>query len=111
MSFKFIAELVMMVGLGGALYVIARTLPRIDDADTKPQNPLAPSWLIEYFEKGDEWLVSFFEKALHKLRVNLMRMDNAMLKRIRKIKQNEAREVGFPVEEKKEESAPLEKTE
>ena len=111
MSFKFIAELVMMLGLGGALYIVARTLPRIDDADTKPQNPLAPSWLIEYFEKGDEWLVSFFEKVLHKLRVNLMRMDNAMLKRIRKIKQNEAREVGFPLEEKKEEPTPLEKPE
>ena len=54
MSFKFIVELIMMLGLGGALYIIARTLPRIDDADTKPQNPLAPSWLIEYFEKGDE---------------------------------------------------------
>lgn len=111
MNFKFIVELLMMLGLGGALYVVVRTLPRINDADTTPQNPLAPSWLIDYFEKGDEWLVSFFEKFLHKLRVTLMRMDNAMLKRIRKIKQNEAHEVGFPMEEKKEESTPLEKTE
>lgn len=103
MSFKFIAELVMMLGLGGTLYVVARSLPRIDDSDTTPQNPLAPSWAIEYFETADQWLVSFFEKMLHRFRVTLMRLDNAMLKRIRKIKQNDAREVGFPTEEKKEE--------
>lgn len=98
-----------MLGLGGALYIVMRTLPRIDDTDTTPQNPLAPSWLILYFERADAWLVLFFEKALHRLRVLLLRLDNNMLKRIRRIKKDTAKETGLLMEEKKEEGESLEK--
>lgn len=105
MNFKFVLEMIMIIALGGALYVVARTLPRIDDTDTTSQNPLAPSWLILYFERIDAWLVSFFEKLLHRLRVMLLRLDNNMLKRIHKIKKEALKEAGPILQEKKENEA------
>ena len=107
MNFKFILEMVIMVALGGALYIVARVLPRIDDMDTTPQNPLAPSWLILYFERADTWLVSFFEKLLHRLRIMLLRLDNNMLKRIHKIKKEALKETGPILQEKKEDEENL----
>ena len=66
------------------LFLFARALPRIDDTNTvAPRIPQVPHWIIGYIERCDEFLLSAFEKFLRRLRVMLLKVDNAVSEKLK----------------------------
>lgn len=86
---SFILELVAVVSAGVLLYLVARTLPRLDETDPAPSpRYLLPAWVMHYLERADEELVAFFERVVRLLRVYLMKLDNTLGEKMRKLKRN-----------------------
>lgn len=79
----------MLVSLGIIVYLFARALPRV--ASNHPED-LQPLGGFDRFisrlplEKIDRGLHSFFEKALRKMRIVLMKVDNYINSHLKNIK-------------------------
>jgi hypothetical protein len=86
---EFILQLVIVVSGGVLLYLVARTLPRLDETDPTPgPRHLLPDWVMRYLERADEELIAFFERTVRTLRVLLMKFDNVLGERMRRMKRN-----------------------
>ncbi|MBI2278962.1 MAG: hypothetical protein HYU81_02790 [Candidatus Brennerbacteria bacterium] len=86
---EFILQMVLVVSGGALLYLVARTLPRLDETDPTPgPRHMLPEWVMHYLERADEELVVFFERVVRTLRVFLMKFDNTLGEKMRKLKQN-----------------------
>lgn len=95
----FLLEMLMVVSIGAVLYLLARTLPRVSDIDTSPTpSAPAPHWLMDRLEKLDEDILSFAEKFLRRLRVALLKLDNTMTGKLKRLKKEVPAEAGFPLE-------------
>lgn len=85
----FILQLVLVVSGGILLYLVARTLPRLDETDPTPSpRHMLPEWAMYYLERADQELIAFFERVVRTLRVFLMKFDNVLGERIHKMRKN-----------------------
>jgi len=97
---NYLLEVLMMASLGLVLYLFARALPRVDDADleAKPQ-PGLPHWVHGYLEKLDEWLIAAVEKTIRRFRLWILKIDNALSDKLKRFKRDAPKEAGFPTNE------------
>lgn len=85
--FQFIVTNILMVSLGVVLYVMVRTLPRIEEETAAENKSFLDRWVAsEIPEKIDKALNSFLVKFLRKSKVLLLKIDNALGRHLQKIK-------------------------
>ncbi|MEK7630263.1 MAG: hypothetical protein AAB432_02700 [Patescibacteria group bacterium] len=96
---KFILQNLIFLSLAAILYFFVRTLPRIDDNELR-HLPLKPGthWFTAYLEKADEWLKFVLEKLLRRVRLLIMKLDNAISKKLNKFRSGANKETGFSTE-------------
>ncbi len=83
---QFIFLNLLMLGAGTVLYVVARTLPRLDEGASERKLSLLERWVAsEMPHKIDAALNTFTGKTLRKTKVLLLRLDNAVGQRLKKI--------------------------
>lgn len=84
---QFVVTNIFMVSLGVILYVAVRTLPRLDEAAAPEKKGAWERWLASGVpEKVDKALNSFLAKFLRRLKVILLRADNAVTAQLKKVK-------------------------
>lgn len=88
----FVFTLLLMFSLSGVLYLMVRALPRIEEgaADSGGFGSEPRSWLdrwahSEMPEKLDAWFNGFMLKFLRKFKVSVLKLDNMISTRLRKI--------------------------
>jgi len=87
-----------MLSLGAIIYLAARTLPRINDADGEVR-PLRPHWLTAYLEKTDFWVQAHSEKILRRTKVWILKSDNWVSQKLNNFKKTEPKETITSLEE------------
>lgn len=93
-----ILELLVFVGIAGILYIAARALPRISDIDFAGDSKRTwIDWALDKLEHIDEWLLALFEKLLRRLRVVLLKLDNAVTRKLRSFRKNGGKDNPFPL--------------
>ncbi len=101
---RFIIQTLIILSLGGMLYLMAKALPRVSDEES--MDHMRHSRLMKYLEKLDELLKSFFEKLLRRSRVWIMKLDHVITRKLDRFKKNGTKETKTPLtggEEKEEE--------
>ena len=80
-----------MVSLSAVLYLVVRALPRIaEEPSVKQGGGLADSWKrSEIPEKIDAAMNGFLLKFLRKVRVALLKIDNALSRHLQKVRPEE----------------------
>ncbi|MCP6719707.1 MAG: hypothetical protein KJI72_00035 [Patescibacteria group bacterium] len=96
--FKFIIEMLIMVSLGTILYLLARTMPRVDDRETDIPS-LKTHWIMGYLEKADQRLKFYWEKTLRRSGIVILKLDNAINKKLSRLKKENAKESTFSITE------------
>ena len=85
--FQFIVTNILMLSLGTVLYIVVRTLPRIQDDGTTEKKGVLERWIAsEIPEKIDRALNGFLFKFLRKTKVILLKADNSVSEQLKKIK-------------------------
>lgn len=87
--YDLILQLVVFLSLGAMIYLISRALPRINDVEVEIKTPLArfDSFLAKLpLEKLDAVFGSFLEKALRRVRVGVLRLDNWLNSKLNQVK-------------------------
>lgn len=85
---QFILTDILMISLGVMLYLVARSLPRVEEEQTEKQN-IFERWVSsELPEKFDVMLNNFLLKFLRRLKVALLKADNFITKHLKKIAPN-----------------------
>ncbi len=99
---SFVLEITVFVSLSAVVYLLARTLPRVDDSVLK-KDPMEfkTHWMTGYLEKFDEWLKMFLEKFLRRLKVWILKFDNIVSEKINKFKKETPKDLKLSVEEEK----------
>ncbi len=94
---NYFLEVLILTGIGLLVYLLARALPRVNDADLTARAPqAAPHWIHQYLERIDERLLSFVEKLIRRMRLSILKFDNALLHRMRRFRKEPGKETGFP---------------
>jgi hypothetical protein len=76
-----------MLSLGTVLYLVIRSLPRIEDDGVKEKRSIFEKWLLsEAPERADLFLSNLLAKWLRKLKIFLLKMDNLLSRHLKKIK-------------------------
>ncbi len=85
---QFIITNVLMVSVGALLYLVIRTLPRIepDPAGEKPKGFFEQLIVSKIPERVDGVFNSFAFKFLRRLKVILLKIDNVVGHQIKKVK-------------------------
>ncbi|MDO8469855.1 MAG: hypothetical protein Q7S84_02405 [bacterium] len=93
---NYLLELLVMVSLGLILYLLARVLPRVSDLDTKPSRHIpVPHWATAYFERFDERALAILEKMIRRVRLWVLKIDNALLGRLERFRRPVAGKTPF----------------
>jgi len=98
---KFLSEIIMILALGLVLYLLAKTLPRVDDVEKRSEKVLKIHWFTPLLEKIDERLKILIELFFRRLKVIILKLDNFVSVRLNKIKKDESKEVGSVLTEEK----------
>lgn len=77
----------MMLSLGAVLYLIAKTLPRIDDTPPK-EISLEAHWVSRRLEQMDQKIKFTSEKALRRASVVLLNWQNKVNTRMKALKED-----------------------
>ncbi len=106
---SFVSQILMMLSLAALLYLIAKTLPRIDENPPKTL-PLKEHWVTRRIEKIDQRIKITSEKLLRKIEVVLLKWENKVSKKVHKLKEESAKSASDILkvdksEEKKESSS------
>jgi hypothetical protein len=97
---NYLLEVLMMVSLGLILYLFARALPRVNDADLEAKpTPGLPHWVHEYLEKIDEWILATIEKTIRRFRLWILKIDNTLSEKLKRFKRETVKETAFPTSE------------
>lgn len=88
---RFIIQTLIMLSLGAMLYLMAKALPRVED-ENQDAVRMSQSKIMAYVERFDEIFKVSLEKALRRLRVWLLRLDNFISKKLNRFKKNGTRE-------------------
>lgn len=94
---KFILNIIIMLSFGTILYLVARTLPRIDDRDIGVPS-LKNQWFVVYLEKFDKKLKYYWEKTLRRAGIIVLKLDNMINKKLSNLKKESEKETGFITE-------------
>jgi hypothetical protein len=98
---EIILQSLIVVGLGVMIYLVARALPRVDDSVLeKSARTIGYNRLTLYLEKVDVWLKFFLEKFLRRSHLIILKIDNAVSERLKKLKGVSSKETMFPAEMK-----------
>ncbi len=85
--FQFIITNIFVISLGVILYVAVRTLPRIEESGVPEKKNAWEKWLASGVpERLDRVLNGFLAKFLRKLKIFLLRADNAVTAQLKKVK-------------------------
>lgn len=85
----FILHILMMFSLGVIVFLAAAALPRISDTETTAAGRNKTNWWSSLpFEKIDVVFNSFLEKFLRRIKLFLMKLDNALTRRLGKYRKN-----------------------
>lgn len=95
--FKFILNILIMVSLGVILYLVARTLPRIDDRDAGIPT-LKTHWFVVYLERFDKKFRYYLEKTLRRSGIIVLKLDNVINKKLSSLKKEGEKETAFITE-------------
>ncbi len=111
MIFSFILQLLIMGSLGVMIYLIAQTIPRIDDTPPKDLE-FREHWALKKLEHADKKIKTSTEKFLRRLGIILLRWENKINKKVTRLKEESAREAEpiAIVEEKTEETIVVQTT-
>ncbi len=83
---EFIVTNVVMFSLGAILYMMVRTLPRIEEFGTEDKKGFFERWATsEMPEKVDATLNIFLMKFLRRFRIFVLKLDNALTGQLKKI--------------------------
>lgn len=85
---QFFITTIFMLSLGTVLYVLVRSLPRIDEepSGASEQGPFERWIASEIPERIDQTVNAFMDKFLRKLKIFLLKVDNSLTNRLQKIK-------------------------
>ena len=97
----------MVLALGVILYLLARTLPRVDDKEVRSEKVLKIHWLIPVLEKIDERLKILLELFFRRLKIIILKLDNFVSVRLNKIKKEELKEIDLALREEKREETEI----
>lgn len=87
---QFILTNILMLSLGVILYVVVRTLPRVDETAVSEKKGAWERWLASGMpERIDRALNGFLFKLLKRVRVLLLKADNAVSGQLKKVKKEE----------------------
>ena len=86
--FQFIVTNIFLISVGTLIYLVVRTLPRIDEhGPAEKKASLLERWMAsEVPEKIDETVNTYTGKILRKVKVVLLKVDNVISKRLQKIR-------------------------
>ncbi|MBI5148032.1 MAG: hypothetical protein HZA37_02670 [Parcubacteria group bacterium] len=83
----FILQFAFLTGIAAIIYVISRAVPRVNETEGESKNAV-DRWLASLpLEKADVIISASVEKILRRLKVTIMRFDNALNKHIGRIKE------------------------
>ena len=83
---KFILTNIFMVSFGLVLYLLVRSLPRINEDEAKDRQTVLDRWVAsEIPEKLDATMNTFLAKFFRRLRIFLMRVDNFVSDTLKRI--------------------------
>lgn len=85
---SFIFSTILMLSLGSILYLAARTLPRVEEEPRAKPNLLDRWAASELPEKIDTMFNAYLVKFLRKTKVLLLKVDNSLTDRLKKITQS-----------------------
>jgi hypothetical protein len=80
-----------MVSLGAILYLVARTLPRVDDRDANVPS-LRTHWFMVYLERFDKKFKYYFEKTLRRSGIVVLKLDNMINRKLSKLRKESEKE-------------------
>ena len=83
--FSFIFSTLLMLSLGTILYLVARSLPRVEEEPNAKPSVLDRWATSEIPEKIDAAFNAFLLKFLRKTRVLILKFDNTITKHLKKI--------------------------
>lgn len=85
---KFISNILTFVGIGTILYLVIKTLPKIDDTEiTLSKHSFVNSHIVfHYMEKIDDRIKYYTERFLRRFGIVLMKLENSVQKKLSKIK-------------------------
>ena len=107
--YNFILQFAFFAAAGAIIYVISRAVPRVNEIEGESKNAL-DRWLASLpLEKADVIISASVEKFLRRLKVTIMRLDNALNKHIGRIKEKTAAGFSRPTFKEMVESAGGEK--
>jgi hypothetical protein len=86
---ELIFTLVLMICLGTVLYLTVQALPRIEEVPSEEKGFLERWAHSEVPEKIDAAFNNFLLKFLRKIKVLVLKLDNALAKHLQKIKPEE----------------------
>jgi len=89
-------DLIIVLSLGAVLVILARALPRVEEGETVK---IRTSRALVYLEKADKLMRRGSEKALRRMKLVLMKFDNALSKRLEKSRNRDSRNGGFKIDE------------
>jgi len=85
-AIQFIFSTTLMVAVGVVLYFSARALPRVSDEEGEHKASLLERWLTsEIPNRLDQALNNYMGKFFRKLKVYILRMDNVLTGKLRKM--------------------------
>ena len=86
-TFQFLVTNIFMLSAGTVIYMAVRTLPRIEDELTTEKRGVFERWIAsEIPERIDKAMNGFLFKSIKRTRVLLLRFDNTLGERLKKIK-------------------------
>ena len=106
--YNFVLQTIVMLSLGTIIYLMARAAPRVSDSP-EPLPKLSRNYFDELFkklplEKLDALTSAWLEKSLRKLKVLVMKIDNALNKHLSNLRASDNLAEKPSLFEKKEES-------
>lgn len=91
----YVLELLMMASLGLVLYLVARGVPRVSDAEVAaPAERQVPHWVTDFFERFDMKVLAVAEKFIRRARLWIMKLDTALLDRLHRFRKSAASGAG-----------------
>lgn len=87
----FILQLLIMGSFGTMVYLLAQTIPRIDDTPPK-ELEFREHWALKKIERIDKKIKTSTEKFLRRLGIILLRWENKINKKVTRLKEEAARE-------------------
>ena len=87
--YNFILQTIVMVSFGIIIYVMARALPRVTDTTpVSPKRDYVGAFIKRFpLEKADATVTGVIDKLLRKLKIVILKLDNALSKHLQRLKE------------------------